>query len=58
LDLPNAQTFQRWAKTRLYHGVPGGNHTFMLQCLTTTAIPESLTVCASTTGCSWGFVEL
>ena len=31
-----------WAKTRLYTGVPAGNHTFAMQCLNEAVVPMSV----------------
>jgi hypothetical protein len=45
-----------WQKTRLYPGVPAGNHTLRVQCATDAG---TLAVCAaSSVACSVNFVEL
>ena len=45
-----------WQKTRIYPGVPAGNHTLQVQCATDSG---TLGVCnANSVGCHVGFVEL
>jgi hypothetical protein len=55
LILVGSGGWARWSLNRIYPGIPAGNHTFQVQCVTDGGTMQS---CGSTIGCSFGVIEL